>query len=276
MPARRRFPTRARWLVAEAHRAGIRVSPLPGPSAAAAALSVVGLRRAAVSCSSASCRPPLRARRKALDGARSALAGGPLRGAAPHRATPGRTCAQRFGDCARGTSSARELTKKFEEVARLPLGEAPAWLAGARANAAKASSSWSWRPAPSASGRRWMPSRFSQHPARSAVAPSEAATLAAQHHRRAEEPALPQGTRTDQTIESEVDGPAHPRRPDDWHLHLRDGAALAAVLADTARRFARAIVMPNLKPRGAHHGAGARTTASASSARCPTARVSSR
>jgi dihydroorotase len=38
-------------------------------------------------------------------------------------------------------------------------------------------------------------------------------------------------------------------RPDDWHLHLRDGATLAAVLPDTARRFARAIVMPNLKPQ---------------------------
>ncbi|HNQ05009.1 MAG TPA: dihydroorotase [Thiobacillaceae bacterium] len=37
-------------------------------------------------------------------------------------------------------------------------------------------------------------------------------------------------------------------RPDDWHVHLRDGAMLAAVLPDTARRFARAIVMPNLKP----------------------------
>lgn len=37
-------------------------------------------------------------------------------------------------------------------------------------------------------------------------------------------------------------------RPDDWHVHLRDGAALAAVAPDTARRFARAIVMPNLKP----------------------------
>jgi dihydroorotase len=37
-------------------------------------------------------------------------------------------------------------------------------------------------------------------------------------------------------------------RPDDWHLHLRDGAALAAVLPDTARRFTRAIVMPNLRP----------------------------
>lgn len=37
-------------------------------------------------------------------------------------------------------------------------------------------------------------------------------------------------------------------RPDDWHLHLRDGATLASVLPDTARQFARAIVMPNLKP----------------------------
>jgi len=37
-------------------------------------------------------------------------------------------------------------------------------------------------------------------------------------------------------------------RPDDWHLHLRDGAAMHDVLPDTARRFARAIVMPNLRP----------------------------
>jgi dihydroorotase len=38
------------------------------------------------------------------------------------------------------------------------------------------------------------------------------------------------------------------RRPDDWHLHLRDGAMLAAVVNYTARQFARAIVMPNLNP----------------------------
>ena len=38
------------------------------------------------------------------------------------------------------------------------------------------------------------------------------------------------------------------RRPDDWHLHLRDGAVLRAVLPETARHFARAIVMPNLVP----------------------------
>lgn len=38
------------------------------------------------------------------------------------------------------------------------------------------------------------------------------------------------------------------RRPDDWHVHLRDGAMLAAVALPTARQFARAIVMPNLSP----------------------------
>lgn len=37
-------------------------------------------------------------------------------------------------------------------------------------------------------------------------------------------------------------------RPDDWHLHLRDGADMQAVLPDTARRFGRAIIMPNLRP----------------------------
>ncbi|PTW48816.1 dihydroorotase [Sphingomonas faeni] len=38
------------------------------------------------------------------------------------------------------------------------------------------------------------------------------------------------------------------RRPDDWHVHLRDGAMLEAVAAHTARQFARAIIMPNLTP----------------------------
>jgi dihydroorotase len=37
-------------------------------------------------------------------------------------------------------------------------------------------------------------------------------------------------------------------RPDDWHLHLRDGALMRSVLPDTTRQFMRAIVMPNLKP----------------------------
>nr|WP_297352626.1 dihydroorotase [uncultured Caldimonas sp.] len=37
-------------------------------------------------------------------------------------------------------------------------------------------------------------------------------------------------------------------RPDDWHLHVRDGAAMQAVVPDTARQFGRAIIMPNLRP----------------------------
>ncbi len=48
------------------------------------------------------------------------------------------------------------------------------------------------------------------------------------------------------------------RRPDDWHLHLRDGAMLAGILPETARHFARAIIMPNLVPpvvTGAHAAA---------------------
>ncbi len=38
------------------------------------------------------------------------------------------------------------------------------------------------------------------------------------------------------------------RRPDDWHLHVRDGDSLKAVIGFTAERFGRAIIMPNLKP----------------------------
>ena len=38
------------------------------------------------------------------------------------------------------------------------------------------------------------------------------------------------------------------RRPDDWHLHFRDGETMRAVVPHTARQFARAIVMPNLSP----------------------------
>lgn len=41
--------------------------------------------------------------------------------------------------------------------------------------------------------------------------------------------------------------------PDDWHVHLRDGEMLNQVVAHTARRFQRAIVMPNLRP-GDHGG----------------------
>jgi dihydroorotase len=50
-------------------------------------------------------------------------------------------------------------------------------------------------------------------------------------------------------------------RPDDWHLHLRDDALMASVLPDTARQFARAIIMPNLRPP-------VTTTAQAEAYRC--------
>ena len=52
------------------------------------------------------------------------------------------------------------------------------------------------------------------------------------------------------------------RRPDDWHVHLRDGDVLAAVAPLTAPRFARAVVMPNLVPPVAttRHGMPARRT----------------
>ena len=38
------------------------------------------------------------------------------------------------------------------------------------------------------------------------------------------------------------------KKPDDWHLHLRDGSTLVSVVPHTARQFGRAIIMPNLKP----------------------------
>ena len=59
------------------------------------------------------------------------------------------------------------------------------------------------------------------------------------------------------------------RRPDDWHLHLRDGAAMAAVLPFTAARFARAIVMPNLKPPVTTTAAALGISRSASWRHCP-------
>jgi 16S rRNA (cytidine1402-2'-O)-methyltransferase len=113
------------WLVAEAHRAGIRVSPVPGPSAAAAAISVSGFPAtrflfAGFLPASAS------ARRKALE-----ALDGPwpvVIYEAPHRIaeTLAALCAV-FG-AERELVITRELTKKFEEVARLRLGDAAAWL----------------------------------------------------------------------------------------------------------------------------------------------------
>jgi 16S rRNA (cytidine1402-2'-O)-methyltransferase len=114
------------WLVREAHRAGIRVSPLPGPSAAAAAISVAGF--AAPQFLFAGFLPATRsARRKALQALD--LPWAVVFYEAPHRiAETLADLAERFGP-ARELAICRELTKKFEEVARLPLGEAAGWLA---------------------------------------------------------------------------------------------------------------------------------------------------
>jgi 16S rRNA (cytidine1402-2'-O)-methyltransferase len=114
------------WLVAEAHRAGIAVSAIPGPSAAAAAISVAGF--AAGRFLFAGFLPAsAAARRKAL--AELDVPWPVVLYEAPHRiaATLGDLAAQ-FG-AEREVLIARELTKKFEELARLPLGRAADWLA---------------------------------------------------------------------------------------------------------------------------------------------------
>ena len=112
-------------LVEQAHRAGIRVSPVPGPSAAAAAFSASGF--AASGFLFAGFLPAAgSARRRALE-----MLDVPwplVLYEAPHRiARTVEDLLERLGP-EREVTIARELTKKFEEVARLPLGEARAWL----------------------------------------------------------------------------------------------------------------------------------------------------
>jgi 16S rRNA (cytidine1402-2'-O)-methyltransferase len=112
-------------LVAEAHRAGIRVSPVPGPSAAAAAFSAAGF--AAPGYRFAGFLPASGgARRKAIEALDGALP--VVLFEAPHRiARTLAELAEKLGP-AREIALARELSKKFEEVARLTLGEAESWL----------------------------------------------------------------------------------------------------------------------------------------------------
>jgi len=64
-------------------------------------------------------------------------------------------------------------------------------------------------------------------------------------------------------------------RPDDWHLHVRDGAPLHTVVPHTAAQFGRAIIMPNLRPP-VTTAQQAWTTSSASSRPCLRASRSSR
>lgn len=114
------------WLVAEAHRAGIRVSPVPGPSAAAAAFSAAGF--AAPGYRFAGFLPASgAARRKAIEALDGTLPF--VLYEAPHRiARTLADLAEQLG-ADREIALARELSKKFEEVARLTLGSATGWLA---------------------------------------------------------------------------------------------------------------------------------------------------
>lgn len=163
------------WLVAEAHRAGIRVSPVPGPSAATAALSASGF--AAEKFLFCGFLPAARsARRKALEALD--LPWPVAIYEAPHRiAATLQDLREKFGD-SREILVARELTKKFEEVVRLPLGEAAAWLA---ARAERGKGEFVLVLAPGAGEKR-----ASLDPEAvlavllEALAPSEAARLAAQ------------------------------------------------------------------------------------------------
>jgi 16S rRNA (cytidine1402-2'-O)-methyltransferase len=112
-------------LVAEAHRAGIRVSPVPGPSAAAAAFSACGFPgdRFLFAGFLPSSAP---ARRKALEALEADCP--VIFYEAPHRVLEtARDLLERFGG-EREIVLARELTKKFEEVARMKLADAPGWL----------------------------------------------------------------------------------------------------------------------------------------------------
>jgi len=162
------------WLVAEAHRAGIRVSPLPGPSAAAAALSVSGFR--AERFLFAGFLPATRtARRKALE--TLDLPCPVVLYEAPHRIAESlEDLRQRFGDT-REILIGRELTKKFEEVARLPLGEAAAWL-GAHAQRGQGEFVIVLQAGPEEKAAALDPEKV-LHVLLEALAPSEAARLAA-------------------------------------------------------------------------------------------------
>lgn len=115
-------------LVAAAHAAGVRVVPLPGPSAAITAFSAAGFSadRFLFVGFLPSARP---ARRKALEALDTACA--VILYEAPHRvAETVQDLAERYGG-ARELVIARELTKKFEEIVRLPLAAAADWLAAA-------------------------------------------------------------------------------------------------------------------------------------------------
>lgn len=161
-------------LVAEAHRAGLRVSPLPGPSAAAAAFSAAGFPADRYLFAGFLPAAPA-ARRKALEDLDLAF---PLvLYEAPHRiAETLEDLLRRFGG-EREIVIARELTKKFEEVARVRLAEAAAWL-GAQPHRAQGEFALVLAPGKPA-GRGEKDAERTLNVLLEALAPSDAARLAA-------------------------------------------------------------------------------------------------
>jgi 16S rRNA (cytidine1402-2'-O)-methyltransferase len=162
------------YLVEQAHRAGVTVTPIPGPSAAAAAVSASGF--SAERFLFAGFLPAAAAaRRKAL--AALELPWPVVLYEAPHRiAATLADLAAHFG-AEREIAIARELTKKFEEVARMPLGAAAAWL-GERPERAQGEfvlvlAPGEARPATSVEAERVLEILLA------AMGPSEAARLAA-------------------------------------------------------------------------------------------------
>jgi hypothetical protein len=145
---------------------------------------------------------------------------------------------------------ARELTKLFEQIERLPLGRALAWLeADTNHQRGEFVLIVSAPPLRNSSEletetERVLTALLAELPVKQAV--KLALKLPVSPKMRCMRSALQ--LKSDGSIIKTMDTFTILTRPDDWHLHLRDGAALAAVLPDTARRFARAIVMPNLKP----------------------------
>src|SRR5258708_5803825 len=240
------------WLVAEAHRAGIAVSPLPGPSAAAAAISAAGF--AASRFLFAGFLPAQSAaRRKTLEALD--LPWPVVLYEAPHRIRETLDdLLARFGP-EREVVVARELSKKFEEVARMPLAAAAphgAGLALSRSHPGRTCRRRGFRAADDALSHR-------RHAARGDLArqalgphPGREALPGRRHHalrRRRHAPvALLSHAREDGGSRAAAAGARRIDRPCDRRLRPREGVHRADPRAD-----ARALPAAESRARAHHH-----------------------
>ena len=136
-------------------------------------------------------------------------------------------------DDARLVTLARELTKKFENIVTLPLHDAPAWLA-ADDNHRRGEFVLIVHPPATAvaidgEARRVLDILLG------ALPPTLAAKLASQITGRSKAELYEMSLALKPKIKTTMTDTLTITRPDDWHLHLRDGAAMPAVLPDTAR-----------------------------------------